>query len=459
MNRIILIGNGFDLAHGLKTKYKDFIDDFWQEEIKTISQKSETQFAYPHLHMENYEDSILNINNPKYKYAELNTGRMFVDYKEMKDSVKKSFLTIKNVFLEVISDKASVLNNWVDIENEYYEEVKNILQGVSPYKGDIILLNNHFEQIKLELEKYLTVATDNSIEKIACLENLIFAKFNFADFTKQGTDNLIDIAYRKILSFKEKNEKQKLSVLNTSENTLSLYDVIKALVSRKEPIIHESLIYSLDTKEDFIKLLKHNDNIKDSLVLLPENVLFLNFNYTNTENKYSVDNYFANKKGEGYKREFQINQETIHIHGELNNRENPIIFGYGDELDDYYKQILKKNDNNLLENVKSIKYGETYNYKRLLNFVESDNYQVFIMGHSCGNSDRTLLNTLFEHENCQSIKIFYHEKFNDKREKISDDFSDIYRNITRNFTNFANLRAKVVDKTNSISFPQVKKND
>lgn len=26
MNRIILIGNGFDLAHGLPTSYADFID-------------------------------------------------------------------------------------------------------------------------------------------------------------------------------------------------------------------------------------------------------------------------------------------------------------------------------------------------------------------------------------------------------------------------------------------------
>jgi hypothetical protein len=30
MNRIVLIGNGFDLAHGLKTSYKDFIDDYWE---------------------------------------------------------------------------------------------------------------------------------------------------------------------------------------------------------------------------------------------------------------------------------------------------------------------------------------------------------------------------------------------------------------------------------------------
>lgn len=36
MNRLILVGNGFDLAHGLKTSYKNFIDDFWKEKINVI---------------------------------------------------------------------------------------------------------------------------------------------------------------------------------------------------------------------------------------------------------------------------------------------------------------------------------------------------------------------------------------------------------------------------------------
>lgn len=31
MNRIILIGNGFDLAHGLPTSYKSFIDYYWED--------------------------------------------------------------------------------------------------------------------------------------------------------------------------------------------------------------------------------------------------------------------------------------------------------------------------------------------------------------------------------------------------------------------------------------------
>jgi hypothetical protein len=31
MNRLVIIGNGFDLAHGLPTSDKDFIDDYWKK--------------------------------------------------------------------------------------------------------------------------------------------------------------------------------------------------------------------------------------------------------------------------------------------------------------------------------------------------------------------------------------------------------------------------------------------
>jgi hypothetical protein len=49
MNRIILIGNGFDLAHGLKTSYRDFIDDFWdkkKEEVIAGLKKNEFNDSY-----------------------------------------------------------------------------------------------------------------------------------------------------------------------------------------------------------------------------------------------------------------------------------------------------------------------------------------------------------------------------------------------------------------------------
>ncbi len=33
INRLIIIGNGFDLAHGMKTKYKDFVNGYLRQEI------------------------------------------------------------------------------------------------------------------------------------------------------------------------------------------------------------------------------------------------------------------------------------------------------------------------------------------------------------------------------------------------------------------------------------------
>jgi len=38
MNRIILIGNGFDLAHDLKTKYENFIDWLWEDLAAKVKQ-------------------------------------------------------------------------------------------------------------------------------------------------------------------------------------------------------------------------------------------------------------------------------------------------------------------------------------------------------------------------------------------------------------------------------------
>ena len=71
---------------------------------------------------------------------------------------------------------------------------------------------------------------------------------------------------------------------------------------------------------------------------------------------------------------------------------------YGDELEDHYNEIVKLNDNKCLQNIKSIKYLESNKYRKMLSFIESSPFQILVMGHSCGNSDRTLLNTLFEHK-------------------------------------------------------------
>ena len=151
----------------------------------------------------------------------------------------------------------------------------------------------------------------------------------------------------------------------------------------------------------------------------------LNFNYTKLASNYIEED------GECFK----INN----IHGEL-DKPDSVIFGYGDDLDENYKKISNLNDNRYLANFKSIKYLESDNYRKALQFMDAAPYQVFIMGHSCGNSDRTLLNKLFEHKNCVSVKPYFYQKTG------SDNYLDIVQNISRNFTDMNLMRDRVVNK-------------
>ena len=36
MNRLVIIGNGFDMAHGLKTSYMDFINWYWDCRVNSF---------------------------------------------------------------------------------------------------------------------------------------------------------------------------------------------------------------------------------------------------------------------------------------------------------------------------------------------------------------------------------------------------------------------------------------
>jgi hypothetical protein len=137
----------------------------------------------------------------------------------------------------------------------------------------------------------------------------------------------------------------------------------------------------------------------------------------------------------------KINIQTNHIHGELNCPENPIIFGFGDEHDDDYKGFENKNNNELFQHIKSFNYLKTSNYQDLIRFIYASEFQVCIMGHSCGLSDRTMLKEIFEHDNCKSILIYYHKWGNDINQ---NDYVEKTYEISRHFTDKGTMRKKVV---------------
>ena len=180
-------------------------------------------------------------------------------------------------------------------------------------------------------------------------------------------------------------------------------------------------------QEEFVYKLENNK--------VPNHLYFLNFNYTNTIEFYTpyIPSNFT----------FDIN----YIHGDINNSLNPIIFGYGDEHDTDYLEIQNKQIHELLKHIKSFQYSKTSNYHHLMRFIESESFQVYVLGHSLGLSDRTMLKEIFEHDNCKSIKLFYH-----KKSETENDFTEKVFELANHFSDKGLMRKKLVsfDKSNGL---------
>ena len=348
MNRLVLIGNGFDLAHKLPTSYKDFINWYWDHRFQGLID----------CHTNVTKDILCTMTCLEKLWA----GAIFFDYKlknsyginiyyHLKSNDKEYKIELSPLFERIMTSVET--KGWVDIENEYYSL--------------LVLLHSHVKDNYSNHNKQLEYLRD------------LLVKY------------LSKIDYDKILKV---NEDIKYNIYRPLDpwDDYSLGDIDKY---RTDP----------------------NNN-------LLENVMLLSFNYTKTPELYKEDDTVIN-----------------YIHGKLDNPQS-IIFGYGDELDEGYKKLIDKNDNECLRNIKSIKYLESDRYREVLRFIESKPFQILIMGHSCGNSDRTLLNTLFEHRNCISIKPYYYIK-----EDGTDNYLELVQNISRNFTDMKLMRDRVVNKT------------
>lgn len=343
MNKLILIGNGFDLAHGLKTKYSDFILWYLNKSMENLRVSPSGL----------YTDRLITLNMERPR-ARFNTVR-FSSIQEFFSFRDLYRITVEygDPFIDSIILYGS-LYNWVDIEAKYYEALVEIFKrhekAVNKNKNfmDLKRLNSSFDLLKNELSIYLQTI-DNS--------------------------------------------------LATTNNEIS---------EHLQKVLHE------------ISRLNGNNPRFEAL--------FLNFNYTSTLDQYLP----LNSKWPA---------RIINIHGKLNDKLNPIIFGYGDEIDLYYEQMERLNENGFLDNIKSFSYFKTKNYQNFSEFVNRSNFEVLIMGHSCGLSDRILLNSIFESDNCNGIKIYYHQKNPDE-----DDYFEKTQQISRHFKaiNKGKMRTRVI---------------
>lgn len=280
------------------------------------------------------------------------------------------------------------------------------------------------------LEKYknnFSSNTTNLILKSEFLNKLIDSQkqYNWIDIEKRYYSTIINI-YQKFLDYPQKagSHLDELKKLNQD------FEFIRIKLEEYLILIQNEDIQKLNPNfdEGFGKVFHDNFIEKFMLGGSVNLITFLNFNYTNTIEKYIK---YANGRG-------ALNYSLNYIHGKLENTQNPIIFGFGDETDEYYKKIEELNINEFLNNFKSFGYFKTNNYQNLLSIIESKPFDVDILGHSCGLSDRVLLNTVFEHGNCEAIKIHYYENINGE-----NNFTFKTQEISRHFNDGVKSKAKM----------------
>ena len=411
MNRIVVVGNGFDLAHNLKTKYEDFITWYWEKTWKYLQNYVAIIF----------DDGLCYIESEPNSFAIYNYFRKSISTSEICNyvvSLKKNFSYIKRVdispFLVRISQSVET-KGWVDIEADYYA----MLVEFKGEKDELNRLNKDFTVIQDLLVEYLKEIQEKEISKKVMIKKFrekMLSPFSANEISVESKD--------KWFAFLESRFKGGDFI-----NRIKSY--VSSNVTRKVSKVRE-FISAYREQVRYLGI----ESISDDLlldILYPDCIMLLNFNYTKT-----ADLYLPKSSG------FICN----HIHGDLLTPET-VIFGYGDESDDEYKKLQKFNDNEYLRHIKTNRYLETPNYRNLLSFIDSAPFQVCIMGHSCGLSDKTLLNTLFEHKNCVSIKPYYYVN-----EQGKDNYLDIVQNISRNFTNPQLMRDRVVNKTYCSPLPQ-----
>lgn len=389
MNKLVIIGNGFDLAHGLPTSYSHFLNSFWEN----LKDNYEDELFKKLVHMDIICLDILNHSKKAKSFNDLkeNLSKYLLNnsdvYGSLDSELKKRedrsiIFKFKNDFFRTINIKNSI-ENWVDIENEYYSQLKKIVKGKTLKSEKQKLtkkLNREFEDIKTLLKSYL--------------QKNVVESFDFTCF------------HEDINSFHE------LFKINYDSD----HGFIKANFNSEED------------RDEFRSRAKSSEIGEGK----ERELLFLNFNYTPTLTKYLE------------KLSSMYHPELIHIHRKIND----MVFGFGDETDEDYQLIEKLDDNEYLKNFKSFEYTSTSNYNNLFSFLDRDKFHIYIMGHSCGLSDKVLLNAIFEHNNCRAIKIFYHQR------NGNDNFSDIVKNISRHFRNKALMRRKIIDKSLSEPLPQ-----
>lgn len=356
---ILIIGNGFDLAHQLPTKYTDFLN--FMKFINRIEKFNGT-FEKFKIDNDKYKFSELNVDIQKYisgviedhSKKDVNVTDIWNDRKSVDDKsdrvkhIEKMIeLSSKNIWFEWFQAQLDIHPNWVDFESEISRVIQEAEKLISliPLKIEIITHMSSYQRL---------------------INKIIFA----------GKASDKDITLAEIETIKKK-------MLTDLNNLIRCFEIYL-----------EDLVKNIDISQ--LSLDIYNLNIDK----------ILTFNYTNT-----------------YQKLYDPNVECAHIHGkaDINNdtKSNNMVLG----IDDYLKGEEKFTNTNFIEFKKYYQRlikGANCDYKKWIDEINQTEsftkHNVYIFGHSLASTDRDVLLDFIENE--KTIITIYYNNSNQYSDQI-----------------------------------------
>ncbi len=410
---ILIIGNGFDLAHGMKTKYSDFLETLYFYNLKGKLSESILE-----------EKEIEKINTSKEcskKIEELNEriNKIFLKEDISASKVAKEMLREKNKILRSIEKLEEVKKYYekVSIDKiskiEKLEEIKDDISNNvwCNYLYDIYNKNQMRGENWIDFEKEIR----DIIEIIDKHENNLKNNIILSKIEKLIEDEIMDreklkkvynfIDYYLLLHTITKGEKENYDISNINfsyylrRDTLQIF--LKKIYDDLNKFINYLEIYLLELEKDTFNLRsKDIQNLKIDKVLC--------FNYTHTFSKlYDKEN----------------KKEICYIHGEIEeNREakfNNMVLGIDEYYDDERKNtntnfnIFKKFTQRIIKKT-DLKYRDWLEYMDKENHAYAKGYgyfihNIYVFGHSLDITDKDILKDFIDKEYVLTT-IYYYDK-------------------------------------------------
>ncbi len=361
MANILIIGNGFDLYHGLPTRYTDFLTfvEFWNifhDWHKAKLEKVNLPVGYKE------PDTELNIYN-------LDNGKLTEDsviemaeYVGVYDENNIEFLNANltnNKWIQYFEKTGYEKEGWIDFERE----IESVLLKVELY------FNTTLPEVEKNRRLEFSHDRDSAVTYIDSEYETIFEIFG------EGVE-LADIndTYSYVCNLDINNQ------FNRPKQKKILLDKMK---KELDTLIKCFRIYTMEFIEKF-KITKECDKIKNLGKLL-----VLNFNYTNTFEKVYKDQL----------------AEMCYVHGSV--KADNLVMGVSDDFIENNDYIYFQKFFQRIQKRTGIEYKDFF--EKGYNIYKGVTAEVYIMGHSLDKTDKGVLEKFFDEK--YKVNIFYHAQW------------------------------------------------